>query len=219
MCDLKPTILRLEAHYSATCDFGEPTVRITVSAESVAPVMSTKSRSSNSSVQIQVEMKVQSEFVPRDSEECEFLDLVDFGSIFSENCHTNFVATVKRLLFVGWASCSWKLATLESLPCFESLLKKFTVCRQSLMFLTTCNVREPTVCRESILFLATCNFRKITVCRESILFLGTAWPSRQRSVSGVMKKNPSHVTLVWFKSLSHVARMNESCHTWLSRQY
>jgi len=48
-----------------------------------------KSRSSNSSVQIQVEMKVQSELVPGDTEECEFLHFVDLGSIFSENCRAD----------------------------------------------------------------------------------------------------------------------------------
>jgi len=39
---------------------------------------STKSRNSNSSVQTQIKSKSQFEFVPRDNEESEFLDLVDF---------------------------------------------------------------------------------------------------------------------------------------------
>ena len=39
----------------------------------------TKSRNSNSSVQIQMKSRSQFEFVPRDTEESEFLDLVGFG--------------------------------------------------------------------------------------------------------------------------------------------
>jgi len=36
---------------------------------------------SNSSVQIQIKLESQSEFVPWDTEESEFLDLVDFGDV------------------------------------------------------------------------------------------------------------------------------------------
>jgi len=45
------------------------------------PPKSTKSRNSNSSVQIQMKPKSQCESVPRDTEEFKFLDLVDFGGV------------------------------------------------------------------------------------------------------------------------------------------
>jgi len=44
---------------------------------------STKSRNSNSSVQMQTKSKSQLEFVPRDTEESEFLDLGGFGDVAS----------------------------------------------------------------------------------------------------------------------------------------
>jgi len=54
------------------------------------PSESTKSRNSNSSEQNQIKPNFQPEFVPRDTEESEFFDLVDFGGVaFS-------VAKVKR---------------------------------------------------------------------------------------------------------------------------
>ena len=43
------------------------------------PLKFTKSRNSNLSVQIQVRPKSKFEFVPRDTEESDFPDLVDFG--------------------------------------------------------------------------------------------------------------------------------------------
>jgi len=45
------------------------------------PPNSTKSRNSKASVQTQIKSKSQFEFVPRDTEESEFLDLVDFGGV------------------------------------------------------------------------------------------------------------------------------------------
>jgi len=42
---------------------------------------STKSRKSNFTVQIQIKPKSQFEFVPRDTEESEFLDVADFGDV------------------------------------------------------------------------------------------------------------------------------------------
>jgi len=54
---------------------------MTDSIELATTPKTTKSRNSNSSVQIQMKPKSQSEFVPRDIEESEFLDLVDFGDI------------------------------------------------------------------------------------------------------------------------------------------
>ena len=52
---------------------------LTVSTEIGTPSKSMKSRNSNSSVQIQIQPKSRFEFVPRDTEESEFPDLVDFG--------------------------------------------------------------------------------------------------------------------------------------------
>ena len=45
------------------------------------PQTSSRSRHSNVSVQIQIAPKSPSEFVPRDTEEFEFLDLEDFGGV------------------------------------------------------------------------------------------------------------------------------------------
>jgi len=52
---------------------------VTVSTEHATPPKSTKSRNSNFSVPIQIKSKSQFEFVLRDTEESESLDLVDFG--------------------------------------------------------------------------------------------------------------------------------------------
>ena len=54
---------------------------ITVSTQNATPPESTKSRNSNSSVQIQIKPKSQFEFLPRNTEKLLFLDLVDFGGI------------------------------------------------------------------------------------------------------------------------------------------
>jgi len=54
---------------------------MTDSTGTATPPKFTKSQNSNSSVQIQITPKSQSEFVPQDSEESEFLDLVDFGNV------------------------------------------------------------------------------------------------------------------------------------------
>jgi len=50
-----------------------------VSTESATPPKSTKSKNPNSLMHIQMNFKFEIEFVPRDNEESEFLDLVDFG--------------------------------------------------------------------------------------------------------------------------------------------
>jgi len=42
---------------------------------------STKSRNPNSSVQIQIKLKSQFEFGPRDPKKFEFFDLIDFGDV------------------------------------------------------------------------------------------------------------------------------------------
>jgi len=52
---------------------------MTVSTKNATPPKSTKPRSSNPSVQIQIKSEFEFELVPRDTEESEFLDLVDFG--------------------------------------------------------------------------------------------------------------------------------------------
>jgi len=45
------------------------------------PPKSTKSSNSNSSVQIRIKANISFEFVPRDTEKSECLDLVDFGGV------------------------------------------------------------------------------------------------------------------------------------------
>jgi len=52
---------------------------MTLSTENSKTPKSTKSRNSNCSVKIQMKPNSEFEFVPRDSKESEFLDLVDFG--------------------------------------------------------------------------------------------------------------------------------------------
>jgi len=54
---------------------------MTDSNENTAPPKSTESRNSNSSVQIQIKPKFQFEFLPRDTAESLFLNLVDFGVV------------------------------------------------------------------------------------------------------------------------------------------
>jgi len=54
---------------------------MTVFTEIATPPKSTKSRNSNSSVKIQIKPKSHCEFVPRDTEKSEFLDLVDVGGV------------------------------------------------------------------------------------------------------------------------------------------
>jgi len=57
---------------------------MTVFTENADPPKSTKSRDSNSSVQIQIQSKFPCEFAPRDAEESEFLNLVNLrGAAFS----------------------------------------------------------------------------------------------------------------------------------------
>jgi len=52
---------------------------MTDSTDNATLPKSTKSRNSNSVVQIQMNSKSQFEFEPRETKECEFLDSVDFG--------------------------------------------------------------------------------------------------------------------------------------------
>jgi len=54
---------------------------MTDSTENATPPKSTTSRGSQSSVHISMKPNFQLEFVPRDSVESAFLDLVDFGDI------------------------------------------------------------------------------------------------------------------------------------------
>jgi len=54
---------------------------MTDSTENTTSPKSTQIRNSNVSVQIQIKPKCPSEFVPRDTEESESLDLVDFGDV------------------------------------------------------------------------------------------------------------------------------------------
>jgi len=72
--------------YLARASF-EPTrpnhreTHMTVSSENATPPKSTESRNSNFSVQIQIQPTSRFEFVPRDTGESEFLDLVDCGDV------------------------------------------------------------------------------------------------------------------------------------------
>jgi len=54
---------------------------MTDSTENATPPKSTESRNSKSVVQIQITTKSQSEFVPRDTEEFGFVDMVDCGNV------------------------------------------------------------------------------------------------------------------------------------------
>jgi len=70
-------------HTNASC------LHMTDSTEIATPPKSSKSRNSNSLVQIQNKPKSQFEFVLRDTTESEFFDLVIFRDVgfFCENCH------------------------------------------------------------------------------------------------------------------------------------
>jgi len=68
-------------HYYTDTLLHTTTAHMTVSTEIATSLESTKSRHSNSSVQIQMKPQSQFEFVPRDTEKSEFLDLVDSGGV------------------------------------------------------------------------------------------------------------------------------------------
>ena len=69
---------------------------MTVSTENAASPKSTIPRNSNFSVQIQIKPKSQFEFVLRDTEESEFLDMVDFWeAAFSVETVISFAAHLK----------------------------------------------------------------------------------------------------------------------------
>ena len=74
-------------------------VTMTDFTENATPPKSTKSRISNSSVQIQIKQKSQFECVPRNNEKSEFLDLgVDFGDVvFSEE---TMILVIRSLLYI-----------------------------------------------------------------------------------------------------------------------
>ena len=76
---------------------------MTDSTTNAAPPKSTKSRNSDSSVQIQIKPKSKFEFVPRDSEDSEFLDLVDSGDVVI--CHGISVESVTETLKVKMMIC------------------------------------------------------------------------------------------------------------------
>jgi len=54
---------------------------MTVSTGNATPPKSNKSTNSNYPVQIQIQMKCKFEVVPQDTEESEFLDLMDFEDV------------------------------------------------------------------------------------------------------------------------------------------
>ena len=64
------------ASLSLTIGWQRP--HMTVSTKNATPLKASKSRNSDSSVQIPIKPKSQAEFVPRDAEECEFVDLAGF---------------------------------------------------------------------------------------------------------------------------------------------
>ena len=70
----------LYVHTSFPCTYTWQTY-MTLSTQIATPLKSSKSRNSHSSVQIQIEPKSRFEFVPRDTGEFGFLDLVDFGDV------------------------------------------------------------------------------------------------------------------------------------------
>jgi len=69
---------------------------MTVSTKKATPPKSTKSWNLIFMVQIQIKSKSQFEFVPRDIEKCEFLNLLDFWgcTTFSGNCHMGWLQLV-----------------------------------------------------------------------------------------------------------------------------
>jgi len=84
-------------------------VDMTDSTENTEPPKATKSRNSSSSVQIQIQGKFQFECVLRDTEESEFLDLVDLEDI---------VFAVETLIcccafrYVDMLLCIWSVGML-----------------------------------------------------------------------------------------------------------
>ena len=88
-----PTYGWFTSHVSQS---GQQHPSMPVSTETASPRKPTKSTSWDSSVQIQIRPKLQFEFVPRNTEESEFLDLVDFRrvafsveTVMSESCLTS----------------------------------------------------------------------------------------------------------------------------------
>jgi len=64
---------------------------MTIFTENATHLKSTKSKNSNSFVQIQIKPKSEYDFVLRDTEESELFHLVDFGGVvFSEETSYNF---------------------------------------------------------------------------------------------------------------------------------
>ena len=75
-----------------------PPLLMTDSTENATPSTFTKSINSNSSVQIPIKPKSQLEFILRDTEKSEFLDLVDFWGV------ANSVKTVIRQITLDESS-------------------------------------------------------------------------------------------------------------------
>jgi len=57
------------------------TFNLTYSTENATPLKSSRFKNSNSSVRIQIKRKSRFEFLPRDTEDSELLDLMDFGDV------------------------------------------------------------------------------------------------------------------------------------------
>ena len=80
--------------------------------EMLPPPKSTKSRLSNSLVQIQTRSKFQFQFVPRNTEESEFLDLMDFGGV-AFSAESVIFACVYECASVGQWVCGQLTLTSE----------------------------------------------------------------------------------------------------------
>jgi len=81
---------------------------MTDSTEIATSPKSTRSKHSNSSVQIPIQPKSQSEFLPRDTEKSEFLDLLDFGDVaFSVQAviHNNLQSHFIQSLYIVYRKC------------------------------------------------------------------------------------------------------------------
>ena len=94
---------------------------MTDSTENATPPKSTKSRNSNSSVQVQSNSKSRFEFVLQDTEESEFLDFVDFGSVaFSVETAINPVCSSAHL-YSAARSAFTPVRRLRLCPCLFSM--------------------------------------------------------------------------------------------------
>jgi len=79
----------------------------TIPTENATPPKSAKSRNPNYSVQIQMKVKSQIEFVPRDTEESELLDLPDFEGVLVA-FSVEIVIMVREVAYFRGNCQTWK---------------------------------------------------------------------------------------------------------------